>query len=517
MGTDNLSFEQIISSISDEEMMTPYPYRSKEELDKDNQQPIAPEKQRFYLAFYARAAYEHVGFDGFDKENQDNFKKQIEQMYADISQDRIQGAFLNEMAERTAKYIEDRHFEVGIGRQTFHGGEKREQRSVGSNFFYNRNKPAGYHSLGQGWAEEFGERFPTWEIGTLKHGNEDILVVSIPNLSGKNDYESWKDFIETFDKAYLENREKWEKGRIILDVRGNRGGEDKPIDHVAKRLYGNMLNTYKRCEIKDTALSNYFLHRHGAYKPQNYELSGLKAEDLVQRCNFSGQNKNLFDETGVYYPFNEQSGYKGRIDVLLDRDVGSSAESAYTSFYHHPNTRYIGENTAGMQQYTQGTFPVPWGGNMRVGVTKLTYWDKEGENIEVKGHKPDVNCSGQDAFAVALSLGIDEGRQTGFREKNEEASENRIYAEYDPRAATDPRKAYYAKYLEPAIERIEKQNIADQRVGHIRERKELLSSYQNGGATETGRVSSPAKDTDISRTAAGQAIVHLYRNKKQNG
>ena len=264
-------------------------------------------------------------------------------------------------------------------------------------------------------------------------------------------------------------------------------------------------------------ITNYFLHQHGAYKPQNYELSGLKAEDLVQRCNFSGQNKNLFDETGVYYPFNEQSGYKGRIDVLLDRDVGSSAESAYTSFYHHPNTRYIGENTAGMQQYTQGTFPVPWGGNMRVGVTKLTYWDKEGENIEVKGHKPDVNCSGQDAFAVALSLGIDEGRQTGFREKNEEASENRIYAEYDPRAASDPRKAYYAKYLEPAIERIEKQNIADQRVGHIRERKELLSSYQNGGATETGRVSSPAKDTDISRTAAGQAIVHLYRNKKQNG
>ena len=27
---------------------------------------------------------------------------------------------------------------------------------------------------------------------------------------------------------------------------------------------------------------------------------------------------------------------------------------------------------------------------MRVGVTKLTYWDKDGENIEVKGHKPDI-------------------------------------------------------------------------------------------------------------------------------
>lgn len=454
------TFEEIISSITDEEMMTPYQARSREELNKDNLQLISLEKQRFYLAFYARAAHEHVGFEAFDKENQEQFKMQIEQLYANINQDRPQGEFLNELALKTAKYIEDRHFAIGIGNKTFHGGEKVESRSVGSNFFYNKNKPAGYQSLGRGWDEEFGEKFPTWEIGTLKQGEEDILVVSIPNLGGKNDYESWQDFIETFDNVYLPNKEKWDKGRVILDVRGNRGGEDKPIDHVAKRLYGNMLNTYKRCEIKDTALSNYFLHQHGAYKPQNYEKHGLKAEDLIERHHFSGENKTLFDETKTYYPFNEQTGYQGKIDILIDKDVGSSAESAYTSFYHHKNVRYIGENTHGMQQYTQGTFTAPWGGTMRVGVAKLTYWDKEGENIEVKGHKPDINCSGQDAFDVALTLGADEGRIIGFREKNEKASENQVYAEYDPKSPTDARKAYYAKYLDPAIAEIEKNNIA---------------------------------------------------------
>ena len=93
----------------------------------------------------------------------------------------------------------------------------------------------------------------------------------------------------------------------------------------------------------------------------------------------------MFDETAVYYPFNDKEGYHGRIDILTDRGVGSSAESAYTSFYHHPNVRYVGENTAGMQQYTQGSFAMPCGYLMRVGVTKLTYWDKEGENIEVRG------------------------------------------------------------------------------------------------------------------------------------
>lgn len=454
-----LSFEQILSTISEDEMLAAYEYKKNEELNQDNLQSLSPEKQRFYLAFYAKATYEHVGFDGFSKENQEQFKSQIEQLYANITQSRPQGEFLEELASTTAKYIEDRHFEVGIGRKTFHGGEKKEPTSVGDNFFFKKDKPMGYQAIGQGWSEEFGEKFPTWEIGTMKQGNEDILVISIPNLGSKNDYESWQDFIETFDKIYLENKEKWDKGRIILDVRGNRGGEDKPIDHVAKRLYGNMLNTYKRCEIKDTALSNHFLHQHGAYKPQNYERSGLKEQDLVKRQHFSGQKRTLFDETKVYYPFNEQTGYQGRIDILIDRDVGSSAESAYTSFYHHKNVRYIGENTSGMQQYTQGTFPAPWGGGMRVGVTKLTYWDKEGENIEVRGHKPDINCSGTDAFEVALSIDVDKGRIIGFREKNEKETENQVYAEYNPKAATDPRKAYYAKYLDPAIAAIEQQNI----------------------------------------------------------
>lgn len=507
MTKDNLSFEQIISTISDTEMMAYYPRKNKAELDNDNQKLISPEKQRFYLAFYAKAAYEHVGFDGFSKQNQENFKTSVENLYANIKGDRQQGEFLHDLTAKTAQYIEDRHFEAGIGSQTIHGGGEQPQRSVGSNFFYNKNKPAEYLSFGQGWSDEFGEKFPTWEIGTLKQGNEDILMVSIPNLGGKNDYESWKDFIETFDKVYSENKEKWEKGRIILDVRGNRGGEDKPIDHVAKRLYGNMLNTYKRCEIKDTALSNYFLHQHGAYKPQNYEQSGLKKEDLIARRNFSGDNKIIFDETQAYYPFNEKTGYNGRIDILLDRDVGSSAESAYTSFYHHPNTRYIGENTAGMQQYTQGTFAAPWGGNMRVGVTKLTYWDKEGENIEVKGHKPDINCSGHDAFETALNLGIDDGRVMGFREKNEKESANQIYAEYDPKAVFDSRKAYYAKYLEPAIAEIEKQNMVAGRLAHARNKLAVLHSISSGHKAPYN-----FQPENINLSA-----MRLLNNKKQNG
>lgn len=463
--TDMAAFDDIIGSIGEEAMMRAYDGISLEDFGKpredlDNRM-MSCEEQRLNLAFYARAAYEHVGWRGFSAENRNGFKAAVETLYNNTDKPRRQGDFMAEAAEKTAKFIEDRHFMLGMGGgKAFAGGGKKEKRAVGSNFGYRKEMPDGMKILGEEYrTDRNGETYPLWKIGEMKSpAGEDLLVVSIPNLTDKNDYESWKGFIETFDKAYLENKDKWEKGRIILDVRGNGGGEDKPIDHVAKRLYGNLVNTYKRCEIKDTAVSNALLHCHGAYKPRNYERDGLTAEKLVKRKNFSGEDRVLFDETAVYYPFNDKGGYHGRIDVLIDRGVGSSAESAYTSFYHHPNVRYVGENTAGMQQYTQGSFAMPCGYLMRVGVTKLTYWDKEGENIEVKGHKPDVDCRGKDAFEAVLQMPRDEGRILGFREKNEPVKGREVFAAYDPKAAADPRKAYYAKYLEPALARIEEEN-----------------------------------------------------------
>ena len=517
------SFDDIIASVSDRDMTAVYDGISMDNWtrarpDLDNRLMSADE-QRFNLAFYARAAYEHVGWEGFSAENKAGFAREIERLYDAVSEPRRQGEFMAEAAEKTAHFIEDRHFTLATGSRHFSGGEKAEAPSVGKNVAYRKDLGDTLRVIGEEWRTGWnGERYPLWKIGTAKTAEgDDALVVSIPNLTDENDYESWKSFIDTFDKVYEEGRDKWEKGRIILDVRGNGGGEDKPIDHVAKRLYGNLLNTYKRCEIHDTAVSDAFLHRHGAYKPKNYERDGLTAESLVQRKYFSGQNKVLFDETGVYYPFNEQSGYHGRIDILLDKRVGSSAESAYTSFYHHPNVRYIGENTAGMQQYTQGSFAMPCGYLMRTGVTKLTYYDKEGENIEVKGHKPDVCCSGRDAFETALRLPRDEGRVAGFREKNEMPHGEMRFAAYDPKEASDPRKAYYARYLEPAIRQVEEENkkaLVSERAAKV---KNMLKKGRTEAAEEntaTAGVSARGRDLPPGQAAR---LPFIRNGRNENG
>ena len=124
-----------------------------------------------------------------------------------------------------------------------------------------------------------------------------------------------------------------------------------------------------------------------------------------------------------------------------------------------------------MQQYTQGTFATPWGGEMRVGWGKLTYWDKEGENIEVKGHKPDVECKGKDAFDMALNMPRDDGRVLGFRELNEEVKGKKVVAEYNPKEKSDPRKAYYTDYTFPAMNELE---VKNRRIVEVERAKERI-------------------------------------------
>lgn len=146
---------------------------------------------------------------------------------------------------------------------------------------------------------------------------------------------------------------------------------------------------------------------------------------------------------------------------------------------------------------------MPCGYLMRVGVTKLTYWDKEGENIEVKGHKPDVDCRGKDAFEAVLQMPRDEGRILGFREKNEPVKGREVFAAYDPKAAADPRKAYYAKYLEPALARIEEENKIERNkvLAEAVDRK-LKAKGSDGTGGENGRETETAPEKRSRATAA---------------
>ena len=406
---------------------------------------LTEDEQRKNIAVYAKLITEHVGFEGFGEDNIAGFKHAIETLYNGVS-GMISEEEFGKKLKQCQRFILDNHcILVTPTHSTSHSQQKASQH------IEEQRTPDLEHTV---LYKESNGTEDVCEIGEINQNGEHILFVKFHSFGGRDgSYEAWEDFIRKFDEIYGENGSDWD--RIILDVRGNGGGEDKPINHIAQRTYGNHVNSYKRCEIRDTELSDFIYKRHGIFT--RFLPEGL---DVVSRQNFSNKTKPMFDETSKFYTFNEEQGYHGSIDILTDRGVGSAAESAYTLFYHHPRIRYIGENTRGMQQYQQGWANLPCGYGLRLGVTKLTYWDKEGENIECIGHKPDIHCSSANALNEALTNSLPAFQH----ELNEVVSSdaktpapNGINP-YNPKES-EKRKSYSALYVEPELERIEFENI----------------------------------------------------------
>ena len=422
------------------------------------------EEARKNIAVYAKLIKEHVGYDGFDNDNIQKFQEGIENLYNSI-QSSIPAQEFAQQLKKLQPYIMDNH--CILVTPTYEDANQNSKNKPAKSESSQKEKIEGYshlysevlydqkvYSLTSLSEQQQEQAQKICEIGQINQNGEKILLIQFPSFGGRDgSYEQWQDFIENFDKIYGENGKDWD--RIILDVRGNGGGEDKPISHIAQRTYGNRVNSYKRCEIIDSKLSDHIYKQHGIFtrfRPENLEV--------LPRNNFSNKKRAVFDETKTYYTFNEKQGYKGAIDILIDRGVGSAAESAYTLFYHHPKIRYIGENTKGMQQYQQGWTTLPCGYGLRLGVTKLTYWDKSGENIECIGHEPDIRCSSANALNEALTNPLPPFQH----ELNEIVpSEAKTPAPnginpYNPKEA-EKRKSYSALYVEPELERIEFENI----------------------------------------------------------
>lgn len=91
----------------------------------------------------------------------------------------------------------------------------------------------------------------------------------------------------------------------------------------------------------------------------------------------------------------------------------------------------------------------------------------------------------------------------GFREKNEPVKGREVFTAYDPKAAADPRKAYYAKYLEPALARIEEENkIERNKVLAEAVGRKLKAKGSDGTGGENSRETETAPEKRSRATAA---------------
>ena len=170
---------------------------------------------------------------------------------------------------------------------------------------------------------------------TLTAADSQTIILTIPSFIGPN-----KDIIENLLKSNLEKISGIKN--IIIDLRGNRGGNDAAFSSLLSLIYTNDFTVY-----------NYYILATGSsiekYKDQ------FSTEKLEKVKKMARELVALTDnEPDIYVEKSEfkKSSYPLNIAVIVDRYTGSSAEQFLFYAKQSRKVKVFSENTSGTVDYT---------------------------------------------------------------------------------------------------------------------------------------------------------------------
>ena len=221
---------------------------------------------------------------------------------------------------------------------------------------------------------------------------DDIGILGIStSVTTKQDQDKIND-------VFMNNYKHWKA--IIIDMRGNGGGDSGTTDTIAQTIYGNPTPYCKTTWWRNTPEAKHVLISR-INKQYKDKTDRQREHDFVNKIYAKAHQSKMIDRTGPVYPFNSKKGFNKSIYILIDRHTASSGEGILTQLHEHPLMTSIGEHSSGCGQYgNMGTVYLPNGTMLRLGTDYRTY--DEGK-IEGVGHRPDILCPGQDAMPVCLS------------------------------------------------------------------------------------------------------------------
>lgn len=210
------------------------------------------------------------------------------------------------------------------------------------------------------------------------------------------------------------------KGRkypaIIIDLRGNGGGNEMIAHELAKVLYGQDQFPVPRStfiELKTKATLAYTI-RYFSAQISDYFFRGELVPSFLYKFLFDAQEefalheKDQLSEMSVSDVssdghFDAKKAYKGNIYVLIDRLCGSACEVAVEFMEGLPNVTLVGENTSGTVEYgpTIGLTLPESGIEIYLARGHLQY--KDGRRPEKIGYAPNMRVNaGEDALQTAI-------------------------------------------------------------------------------------------------------------------
>ena len=215
--------------------------------------------------------------------------------------------------------------------------------------------------------------------------NDNIAVIGFTGMVKSDEV---RDAILDFQNNILPK-----SAALIIDLRGNGGGNSFYSDRFAHFLCGAKVDSMKRTFVRTTPEAQKVLE----FSNPNADWRKLKQSEKLQLW-----------RKGACFKIDKKQAYMKPIFILTDEHTGSSAEMFLLRMVHHPMVTVIGDNSRGMEVYgnmVHGFLPhsklyVAVGANYRI----LEY-----DNFELHGYKPQIKCqNGTNAMDVALAQ-IDSG------------------------------------------------------------------------------------------------------------
>lgn len=244
-----------------------------------------------------------------------------------------------------------------------------------------------------------------WETRIDRVGKKKVLYISIARFPD-SESETWKGFIPSV-LSQMKGADS-----IVIDLRGNSGGDDTKGMELAEVLFGHpfehpIKNQYRSQAPETLALAinrgsvEIINAKQFGEKTPGYIVNDLKElKDSYSKAS-KGQLPPEFIRTnkGLGKRSDPVTGYKKPIYILMDRSCGSSCEFSIAAFEWHHHVKRVGENTSGTFHFSNsGTAVLP---NSKIKVAIPTQYSEfyDRRFIERVGLTPDIRVSpGNDAY-----------------------------------------------------------------------------------------------------------------------
>ena len=195
--------------------------------------------------------------------------------------------------------------------------------------------------------------------------------------------DEFKDAIESFIKETLKK-----STALIIDLRGNSGGNSTYSDKFANYLCGTKIDSFRKLYVRATPEAQKIQQQSS---PNAFWAGLPESEDFI------------FFREGKNYSIDKNKAYMKPIYILTDRITGSSAEMFLLRMINHPLVKVVGDNSAGMEVF--GNMGNAFLKNSQIKVfIGMNYRVLFKDNFELNGYNPDIKCTeSTDALGAALA------------------------------------------------------------------------------------------------------------------